>query len=133
MKYFLFIVVCVLPFCDLSYSDTKKKPDHFYIRVRVTAYCPCEKCCGKYADGKTATGRNAYKPGVAVDPKVISLGSRLDIPGYHNWVLADDVGGAIKGKHVDVRLKNHKKALTWARSHQDYMTIRVWQTNKGGE
>lgn len=96
------------------------------IEVRVTAYCPCKICCGNHANGKTATGRDAYKNGVAVDPTIIPLGSRLDIPGYGNWQLADDVGGAIKNNHIDVRFKTHKEALKWGTKT---IKIRVWIKN----
>lgn len=92
--------------------------------VIVTAYCACSICCGASADGKTATGRSAALKGVAVDPKLIPLGSRLDIPGYGNWQLADDVGGAIKGKHIDIRFKTHKEAKKWGTRK---LKIRVWK------
>jgi 3D (Asp-Asp-Asp) domain-containing protein len=44
---------------------------------------------------------------VAVDPKVIPLGSRVYIPAYSNdgdggWFIAQDTGGAITGHHIDV-------------------------------
>ena len=43
---------------------------------------------------------------VAVDPKVIPLGTRVYIPAYRpvngGWFRAADVGGAIKGRHIDV-------------------------------
>jgi 3D (Asp-Asp-Asp) domain-containing protein len=44
---------------------------------------------------------------VAVDPRVIPLGSRVYIPAYRNdgqggWFVAQDTGGAIKGHHIDV-------------------------------
>ena len=44
---------------------------------------------------------------IAVDPKVIALGSRVYIPAYRHdghggWFLAQDTGGAITGRHVDV-------------------------------
>ena len=65
----------------------------------VTGYCPvCDR------SGRTATGRAFHLPGVAVDPRVIPLGSILTIPGYGANVVADDVGGAIKGRRLDVRL-----------------------------
>lgn len=78
----------------------------------VTAYCPCVKCCGKWADGKTATGANAFSMGVAVDKALIPLGSEVTIPGYGR-VLADDVGGGIKKRHIDVRFATHQEALEW--------------------
>lgn len=44
---------------------------------------------------------------VAVDPGLIPLGSRVYIPAYRRdgfggWFLAEDTGGAIDGRHVDV-------------------------------
>lgn len=44
---------------------------------------------------------------VAVDPNLIPLGSRVYIPAYSHtsgggWFRADDVGGAIQGRHLDV-------------------------------
>lgn len=97
----------------------------------VSAYCPCSICCGKSADGKTATGRDANLPGVAVDKTVIPLGSRLDIPGYNrgsngngSWILADDTGKVIKGFRIDVRFETHKEALEWGRKK---LRVRVWK------
>lgn len=48
-----------------------------------------------------------YWKSVAVDPRVIPLGSRVYIAAYrntpgHGWFLAQDTGGAIIGRHVDV-------------------------------
>ena len=93
------------------------------IKVRATGYCPNSCCCGSYANGKTATGRSAWVKGVAVDRSKIPLGARLDIPGYGNWVLADDVGGAIKGNKIDVRFRTHKEALKWG---VRTITVRIW-------
>jgi 3D (Asp-Asp-Asp) domain-containing protein len=42
---------------------------------------------------------------VAVDPDVIPLGSKVYIPAYKGhggWFRADDIGGAIIGRHLDV-------------------------------
>jgi 3D (Asp-Asp-Asp) domain-containing protein len=47
-----------------------------------------------------------YYHSIAVDPRLIPLGSRVYIPAYRNlgggWFIAQDTGGAIKGRHVDV-------------------------------
>jgi 3D (Asp-Asp-Asp) domain-containing protein len=66
--------------------------------VRVTFYC--RHCDGS---GQTATGSRFSSAGVAVDPRIIPLGSRVTIPGYGTRI-ADDTGGAIKGRRIDVRL-----------------------------
>jgi 3D domain len=48
-----------------------------------------------------------YYQSIAVDPGVIPLGSRVYVPAYRNdghggWFIAQDTGGAINGRHIDV-------------------------------
>lgn len=91
-------------------------------RMLVTAYCPCGKCCGQYADGKTSIGRNARETfGVAADPKVLPYGTKLKIPGVIGIREVDDTGGAMRQStkkgicHIDVRFHSHEKALEFGR------------------
>lgn len=49
----------------------------------------------------TATGLHQGKGVIAVDPKVIPLGSKLYIPGY-GMAVAGDTGGSIKGNIIDL-------------------------------
>jgi len=81
----------------------------------VTAYCPCEKCCGEYADGITASGHmiQAGDKFCAADP-MISFGLKLEILGY-GFVPVLDRGGAIKGRKLDVFFNTHQEALEWGR------------------
>lgn len=69
----------------------------------ITYYCPCAACCGKWADGLTATGLPAGPGIVAVDREVISLGSTVIIDGQK--YLAADTG--VTGHHVDVCMADH--------------------------
>lgn len=78
----------------------KKKHIGDYI---ITYYCPCSICNGSYGAvdryGKPLTNGVA-----AVDPSIIPMGSTFYIEeadGFRTCV-AKDVGGAIKGKHIDV-------------------------------
>ena len=81
---------------------------------RVTAYCPCARCCGKFADGITASGSKANHPLVAA-PRSFPFGTRMQIPGYAGgaWVKVEDRGGAIKGNRLDVLFPTHAEALRW--------------------
>ena len=72
----------------------------------ITAYCPCGECCGRWADGVTASGLPAGPGIVAVDPAVVPLGSTVIINGQQ--YLAADTG--VTGKHVDVYLPDHAEA-----------------------
>ncbi len=83
---------------------------------KATAYCSCKRCCDKDPSDKwygiTATGKKARWGTVAVDKRVIKLGSTLRIKGFPNTIFrAEDVGGAIKGKHIDVWFPSHREAL----------------------
>lgn len=78
---------------------------------RITAYCPCVKCCNK-DDGITATGTKATQGRtIAVDPAVIPYGTTVYIDG-HAYV-AEDCGGAIDGNRIDVFFDTHEDALIW--------------------
>lgn len=77
---------------------------------RTTAYCPCSKCNGKWTT--TATGADMQENHtVAVDPKVIPLNSKIVINGIE--YTAEDTGGAIKGKRIDIFHGTHREALNY--------------------
>ena len=77
---------------------------------KCTAYCPCEKCCGDFADGITATGTKATQGRtIAVDPSVIPYGTTVFIDG--TAYVAEDCGGAIKNNRIDVYFDTHADAL----------------------
>lgn len=78
---------------------------------RLSFYCTCEKCCGAYTTGLTKSGTTVTEGRtIAVDPKVIPLGSRVYIDGYGVFI-AEDVGSAIKENKIDIAVGNHEQAL----------------------
>lgn len=89
---------------------------------RVTAYCPCQRCCGGAkgsGNGITASGKSVTANGgkFCAAPRSIPFGTMLRIPGYHGGqaVPVLDRGGAIKGRRLDVFFLTHKEALAWGR------------------
>jgi len=93
---------------------------HRVIRMEVTAYCHCSKCCGPAAQGVTASGKLvSYNSGffVAADTNVLPFGTKLIIPGYAENLPVEviDRGGAIKGYRLDVYYPNHDVAREWGR------------------
>ena len=82
---------------------------------RVTAYCPCEKCCGKFADDFTASGARAVGRIIAAPPE-IPFGTMIFIEGYGRGTVQDR-GGAIKGKRLDILFSTHQQALDWGVKH----------------
>jgi 3D (Asp-Asp-Asp) domain-containing protein len=87
----------------------------------VTAYCPCEKCCGRWAhDHRTASGQSIYVNRgrfVAADTRVVPFHTRVRIPGYAGGraVPVLDRGGKIKGRRLDVFFSSHEQAKRWGR------------------
>lgn len=76
---------------------------------KIYHYCACKSCCGK-TNGITATGATATAGRtIAVDPNVIPLGSVVVIDGHE--YIAEDTGGAIKGKKIDMFCESHEEAL----------------------
>jgi 3D (Asp-Asp-Asp) domain-containing protein len=67
-----------------------------------------------YLPGNTALGIPVRRGVVAVDPKLIPLGTKLHVPGYGPG-LAADVGYAIKGRIIDLWFPSTVKAQNWGR------------------
>jgi len=92
------------------------------IRMRVTAYCPCPKCCGEDAAGITANGHKIQRGDtfVAADRRY-AFGTEMVIPGYSNSqpVKVLDRGGAIRGDKLDAFFHTHQAALEWGVQYLD--------------
>ncbi|MCU5589980.1 3D domain-containing protein [Bacillus cereus] len=59
-------------------------------------------------------GKNPNIKLIAVDPKVIKLGTKVHVEGYGD-AIAGDTGGAIKGNKIDVLFPTEKQAREWGR------------------
>jgi len=97
--------------------------------MTVTAYCPCEICCGKYADGITASGLPVTANGgrFVAAPKEYPFGALITIPGYPAKSPAPvpvlDRGGAITGDRLDVYFPTHAEALAWGVRQLDVTVV----------
>ncbi|MEK4385567.1 3D domain-containing protein [Solibacillus sp. FSL W7-1464] len=84
------------------------------IKMSATAYTANCKGCS----GITKTGLNLRKnPSlkvIAVDPKIIPLGSKVWVEGY-GIAVAGDIGSAIKGNKIDVFMSKKSTAKNWGR------------------
>ena len=100
----------------------------------VSAYCVCKKCCGKYSDGYTASGKRAKGKLIAA-PKSYKFETEMMVPGY-GYAKVQDRGGAIKSKgakvgekvltldRIDLLFPSHSKALRWGRQRL-FVLVRI--------
>lgn len=109
---------------EVQKTEPKSEPAAKWriMRMKVTGYCPCSKCCGDYSDGITANGHK-IQPGdtfVAAD-KRFSFGTEMVIEGYNNGqpIKVLDRGGAIKGNKLDAFFHTHQEALEWGVKYVD--------------
>lgn len=92
------------------------------VTMESTAYDPGPLSCGANCTGRTKTGMKAGKGVIAVDPRVIPLGTRVFVDGYGEAIAAD-VGGAIKGNRIDVCFETRREALNWGRRKVQVMIL----------
>ncbi|MEA4924477.1 MAG: 3D domain-containing protein [Syntrophomonadaceae bacterium] len=78
----------------------------------ATAYCGCYKCNYPYYGAPSYIGLPLAKGIVAVDPKVIPMGTKLYVEGYGEAIAADQ-GNAIKGNRIDLYFDSHQAALNY--------------------
>ena len=88
---------------------------------RATAYC---------LQGRTASGGGVRRGIVAADPRVLPLGTRIQINGgaYSGTYTVADTGGAIKGRILDIWVPSCSEAIRFGRK-----TISVSVVGGGGK
>ncbi|AGA67610.1 hypothetical protein Desdi_0037 [Desulfitobacterium dichloroeliminans LMG P-21439] len=74
--------------------------------VEATAYT--------YTGNPTATGVWPREGLIAVDPRIIALGTEVYVEGY-GYAIAADTGGAIKGNIIDVFFPSFQRCIEWGR------------------
>jgi len=93
--------------------------------MRITAYCPCRRCCGRSADRKTASGHKIRRGDafVAAD-RNYPFGTEMIVPGYNSSepVKVLDRGSAIYGNRLDVFFDSHQRAIEWG---VKYLPVKV--------
>ena len=99
------------------------------VDCKITAYCTCEKCCGKSPDnpayGITYSGTHVEEGRtIAVDPKVIPIGSIVYIEGIGVRV-AEDTGNPkyMSGNRVDLFIDDHDKAWDFGVKHAKVLVL----------
>ncbi|PIC69574.1 hypothetical protein CSV77_12920 [Sporosarcina sp. P16b] len=84
----------------------------FYANASAyTAYC--NGCSGITATGINLRANPNMKL-IAVDPRVIPLGSKVWVEGY-GYAIAGDTGGAIKGNRIDLHMPTKEAAYSFGR------------------
>ena len=87
-------------------------------RFKLTAYCTCSICCGKWAGGGTASGA-APTPGRTIAMAGVPFGTKLSING-HIYVVEDR--GTAYG-HVDILMASHEEALQFGLKYADVYQV----------
>ncbi|MFJ7974072.1 ubiquitin-like domain-containing protein [Psychrobacillus sp. NPDC096389] len=97
---------------SVSRGATDSAGNEFYVTATAyTAYC--NGCSGVTTTGINLKSNPDVKV-IAVDPKVIPLGSKVWVEGY-GYAVAGDTGGAIKGNKIDLFMPSKSKAYDFGR------------------
>ena len=97
------------------------------LSIHATAYT--KYCVGCTGTGRTASGKIA-KQGrtISADIKLIPMGCKVKLefpnkPRYNGTYVVEDVGGAIKGRKIDLYLNSHSDAIDFGRQKNVKATI----------
>jgi uncharacterized protein YabE (DUF348 family) len=102
--------------------------------LKATAYTASlhdtGKSPGEPGFGITKSGIRAREGVIAVDPRIIPLGTKVyvEVPGAapdYGFAIAADIGSAIKGKLIDLYFGSTEQAIHWGRK-----SVRIYILNE---
>lgn len=100
-----------LALANTKYVEASEKLNSIELRtMELTAYT--------HTGNLTKTGVKPSRGMIAVDPKVIPLGSDVFIEGI-GWVKATDTGGDIKGNRIDLFLDTEQECVLFGRQKRN--------------
>ncbi|MEG0050598.1 MAG: 3D domain-containing protein [Terrisporobacter sp.] len=87
-------------------KTTKSNSLRTKVMVSATAYS---------GDSITATGTVPKWGTIAVDPSVIPYGTKVYIPQFNQYFIAEDCGGGIKGNKIDIFMNSESQCNSWGK------------------
>ena len=108
-----------------AHSSASKPPSDGNQRTfvaKMTAYA--NGVGGVAKNARTATGTPTRYGVIAVDPKVVPLGSLVAIEGYDGHFVAEDTGSAIKGAALDIWLPDATEAKRYGTQYRRVTVVR---------
>lgn len=106
---------------------------------KLTAYCGCSKCCGKWGENRPfdengkpivyTANQTIAKEGVtiAADISVLPYGTEVIIDG-HRYIVQDR-GGSITGNKIDIYFESHQAALEFGVQYKEVFIEREVENN----
>ena len=114
------ITVTPVPTQEIAVSNNKEGLRSLGT-FRITAYCSCSQCCGKWSNGITASGKTARaNHTIAADTSVLPFGTEVYIDGKR--YVVEDRGGAIKGNKIDIYFDSHTEANNFGVKYKEVFT-----------
>lgn len=97
----------------------------YSLRVDVTHYCACSKCCGANAKGITASGKQVVR-GMAAMSSYYPFGTQIMINGIM-YTVEDRGGSGIENNtaRVDIFVPDHQEALRLGRFQTEAQIYRI--------
>lgn len=83
---------------------------------KLTAYCACNKCCGK-SNGITASGAKAVEGVTVAADTRFPFGTKLIIGGHEYTV--QDRGSSVKGDKIDIFFSSHQSAIKFGVQYKE--------------
>lgn len=101
---------------NVKYKKAVSRGSSRTINVQATAYT--------HTGNPTATGvMPQVGKTIAVDPRVIPLGSKVHIEGMGTFI-AEDTGGLIKGHIIDIFMNTEQECIKWGRQNIEIKIIK---------